>query len=121
MRAAIYARKSPIDRRKQVAEDAKSVTLQVQLSRAFAARNDFEVAEDHIYVDDNVFTNRNRLNVLLAAAKTTPRPFDVLVTMNQDRLGREIDGTASVLKALIESGVTKPAKKYSRRTAVEKM
>jgi len=45
--AAVYARKSTLQ---HVADEAKSVTRQVELAVAFAQTQGFEVAPEHIYV-----------------------------------------------------------------------
>ncbi len=62
MKAAIYARKSTdqFDRN----EENKSVTRQVNNARAYIKKkNDWTVAEEHIYVDDAIsgaeFVNRS--------------------------------------------------------------
>jgi DNA invertase Pin-like site-specific DNA recombinase len=49
--AAIYARKST---EQNVPDDAKSVTRQVELARAFAASKGWRVADEHVYIDDAV-------------------------------------------------------------------
>ena len=70
MRAAVYARKST---EQNVADDAKSVTRQVELARAFATRQGWKVAESHVYMDDGIsgaeFTNRPGLSALTLAAR----------------------------------------------------
>jgi DNA invertase Pin-like site-specific DNA recombinase len=75
--AAIYTRKST---EQNVSEDAKSVTRQIDLARAFATRRGWTVVDDHVYVDDGVsgaeFKDRHGLAKLMTAAKATPRPFD---------------------------------------------
>ena len=106
LRAAIYARKST---EQNVAEDAKSVTLQVELARAFVTKQGWSVAEGHVYVDDGIsgadFVNRQGLTTLLADAKSKPRPFDVLVTMSVDRMGREQFAVATTLLQIVEASV----------------
>lgn len=42
---------------------------------------------------------------LILAAKSKPRAFDVLVTMDQDRIGRDQVRTPTILNDLIEAGV----------------
>jgi hypothetical protein len=37
-----------------VSDDAKSVTRQVELARAFATRQGWVVAESHVYIDDGI-------------------------------------------------------------------
>lgn len=64
------------------------------------------VAESHVYVDDGIsganFVTRSLLG-LVAAAKTTPRPFDVLVAMDVDRVGREQFRTNVALLDIVEA------------------
>ena len=51
MIAAIYARKSTDQ---HVAEDAKSVTRQVENARAFATKRGWTVTDAHVFVDDGI-------------------------------------------------------------------
>lgn len=106
MRAAIYSRKST---EQNVADDAKSVTRQVDLARAFAARKGWTVDDRHVYIDDAVsgaeFVDRRGLNNLMAALRQTPRPYDVIVTMAVDRVGREQFAVATTLLEIVEAGV----------------
>lgn len=106
MIAAIYARKSTSQ--DGVAEDAKSVTRQVDHARAYAARQGWTVDERHIYIDDGIsgaeFANRPGYMALMQAVKPTP-PFDVLIMSEDSRLGRESIETAYALKQLIAAGV----------------
>jgi site-specific DNA recombinase len=103
---AIYARKSTDQA--GVAEDAKSVTRQVERGRAFATAQGWTVAESAIFIDDGIsgaeFEDRPGLARLVVAAKTRPRPFDILVTMDQDRIGRDQVRTLTVLNDLVEAG-----------------
>lgn len=106
MRAAVYARKST---EQNVADDAKPVTRQVELARAFAAKQGWTVAESHVYIDDGIsgaeFVDRPGLMALTQAARGKPRLFDVLVTMDVDRIGREQYAVASELLKIVQSGV----------------
>src|SRR5262245_34470949 len=98
MIAAIYARKSTDQQDK--AHEAKSVTRQVERAREYAGREGWAVAEEHIYVDDAVsgadhdkLVGRARL---LNALK--PRtPFQMLVMMEESRLGRDQEKTPAAL------------------------
>jgi DNA invertase Pin-like site-specific DNA recombinase len=49
VRVAIYARKSPHDHPKR-----DSVDRQVAHSRDYAARRGWTVADEHVYIDDNI-------------------------------------------------------------------
>jgi site-specific DNA recombinase len=106
MIAAIYARKS--QEQPGVADDAKSVTRQVEHATAYAIRKSWTLAPEHIYADDGIsgaeFQRRPDFLRLMNALK--PRaPFQVLVMMDEDRLGREQIETAWALKQLIVAGV----------------
>ena len=106
MIAAIYARKST--EQTGTAEEAKSVTRQIDHARAYAAAKGWTVAEAHVYVDDGIsgaeFAKRPGLVRLINAL--TPRPpFQVLVMSEESRLGREQIETAYLLKQLITAGV----------------
>ncbi len=77
MRVTIYARKSTSH--EKAAEEAKSVTRQIDLARAFVNRQDgWIVSEDHVFVDDavsgGIVDRRKRpgLDGLLYAAKSVP-------------------------------------------------
>jgi DNA invertase Pin-like site-specific DNA recombinase len=103
---AIYARKS--NDQTGVAEDAKSVTRQVEHACAYAKRKGWTVADEHVYVDDGIsgaeFANRPGFVRLMAALK--PRaPFGALVMSEESRLGREQIETAYAMKQLVTSGV----------------
>jgi site-specific DNA recombinase len=105
MIAAVYCRKST---EQAVADDAKSVTRQIEHAREYATRKDWTVADEHIYVDDGIsgaeFANRPGFVRLMNALKPKPH-FDVLIMSEDSRLGREAIETAYALKLIIQSGV----------------
>ena len=106
MIAAIYARKST--EQNGVADEAKSVTRQIEHASAYATRKGWTVAEAHVYVDDGIsgaeFAGRPGFVRLMAALK--PRaPFQMLVMSEESRLGREAIETAYALKQLIQANV----------------
>jgi site-specific DNA recombinase len=105
MIAAIYARKSTTQ---DVADEAKSVTRQIEHGRAFATRNGWQTDEALVFVDDGIsgaeFTNRPGYLRLMNALKPKPR-FQVLVMSEVSRLGRETIETAWALKQLSVAGV----------------
>ena len=106
MQAAIYARKSTDQH--GVADEAKSVTRQVDHARAYAERKGWIVADDHIYVDDGIsgaeFAKRPSFLRLMNALKPEPS-FQVLIMSEESRLGRESIETAYALKQLVQAGV----------------
>ena len=89
MIAAIYARKSTDQ--SGVADDAKSVTRQVDQAKAYARAKGWAVSDDQIFVDDGIsgaeFANRpgfmRLMNALMPKA-----PFDALLVSELSRLGR---------------------------------
>ena len=91
-----------------VADEAKSVTRQVDNARAYAERKGWTVVDEHIYVDDGVsgaeFANRPGFMRLMNALKPQP-PFDVVVVSELSRLGREQFETGYTLKQLSQAGV----------------
>jgi site-specific DNA recombinase len=105
MIAAIYARKSTDQ---HVADEAKSVTRQIERARAYADKQGWTVAEAHVYVDDGIsgaeFLKRPGFLRLMNALK--PRaPFQMLIMSEESRLGREQIETAYALKQLVSAGV----------------
>ena len=106
MRAAIYARKSTDQN--GIAEEAKSVTRQVDHARAYAKGKGWTVADAHVYVDDGIsgaeFAKRPDFLRLMNALKPAP-PFDILIMSEESRLGRESIETAYALKQLVQAGV----------------
>src|SRR5437773_2774044 len=107
MITAIYARKST--EQNGVADEAKSVTRQIEHARAYAERKGWTVADEHVYSDDGVSgalfgDKRPGLARLLNALR--PRPgFDALVMSEESRLGREQIETAYTLKLITDAGV----------------
>ena len=85
--AAIYARKST---EQDVADDAKSVTRQVDNAKAFATARGWTVSDHHIFIDDGVSGAettrlRERARMIDAASR---REFDVVIMQAQDRFSR---------------------------------
>src|SRR5437762_3987440 len=106
MIAAIYARKST--EQNGVADEAKSVTRQVEPARAYAERKGWTVADEHVYSDDAIsgaeFVKRPGFIRLMNALK--PRPmFQVLIMSEESRLGREQIQTAYALQQVADAGV----------------
>ncbi len=104
MIAAIYARRS---QEQHCSDEAKSVTRQVAGARAFAETHQWVVASEHVYVDDGVSGAEwldREMNRLIEAAQRRPRPFDVLVTLDIDRVGRDGIRTVPKLNEVYETG-----------------
>ena len=107
MNAAIYARRS--NEQNGVAEEAKSVTRQIDNAKAFALKMGWSVADAHVFVDDGKsgaeFEARPGLQRLLAMALTRKPPFQRLVVSEQKSLGREMVETGYTIKRLAEVGI----------------
>jgi site-specific DNA recombinase len=105
MIAAVYARKST-DQNLPDAE--KSVTRQIEHATAYAARKGWTVDPQHVYQDDGIsgaeFVKRPGFLALMNALKPRP-PFQVLITMEQSRLGRSLDEVPYALKRITDAGV----------------
>ena len=107
MICAIYARKS--NEQNGVDDSAKSVTRQIEQAKSFAAKKGWVVAEEHLYVDDGIGgaefdAKRPGLMRLLNALKPRP-PFQALLMMEEERLGREQLETGYILKQIVKAGV----------------
>lgn len=106
MIAAIYARKST---EQNTTDEEKSVTRQIEHARAFAARKGWTFADEHVYSDDGIsgaeFLKRPGLTALLSAIRSRPCPFQVLVTMEVSRLGREQTETAVIVREIMRADV----------------
>ena len=118
MIAAIYARKST-DQNLPDAE--KPVTRQVDHATAYATRKGWTVAEDHVYADDAISgalfgAQRPGLYRLLNALKPRP-PFQVLVVMDQSRLGREQDEVPVACAGSRRPGSASSATSRTRRSS----
>jgi DNA invertase Pin-like site-specific DNA recombinase len=102
MRAAIYARKSTDDN--SHVQDNKSVTRQVERARAYATAKGWTVDRENIFIDDGIsgaeFKNRPALLRMLTLLKE----FDVVITSELSRLGREQSQTANVLADIYAKG-----------------
>src|SRR5262245_35242882 len=124
MIAAIYARKSTDQ---NVADEEKSVARQVARGRAYAEAKGWRVADEHVYVDDGIsgadFVRRDGYVRLMNALKLRP-PFQVLVMMEQSRLGRSQDEMPYALRRITDAGVRVfcylTDSEIKRATAIEK-
>src|SRR5262249_51228995 len=91
-RAAIIARKSQDDSDKAT----PSTAVQIDRTRDFVKRMGWVVVEDWVREDTGVSgadfsEERVGFNAIFdAATKVKPRPFDVIVMRDQDRLGRDV-------------------------------
>jgi len=106
MIAAIYARKSTAQ--DDVAEDAKSVTRQVDRARVFIAAKGWTLDEAHVYTDDGIsgalFANRAEFQRMMRDAAAGA--FEAVVFYDLDRFGRNARQTMLALNTLADLGVT---------------
>jgi site-specific DNA recombinase len=101
--AAIYARKST---EQNVADDAKSVTRQIDNARAFATAHGWTVDDRFIFVDDGVSGAETRKLLGKQRLIQMADQFDVVVMQAQDRWSRRDGAEAWVeLKALAQRDV----------------
>ncbi len=105
MIAAIYARKSTDQ---NVADEEKSVTRQVECARAYATSKGWAVTDAHVYIDDGIsgaeFEKRPGYVALMASLTQRP-PFQVLILMDQSRLGRSTREIPYALGRIMDAGV----------------
>ena len=90
------------------------MTRQIERATAYAARKGWTVDPAHVYEDDGIsgaeFVNsagrskRRGFLALMTALKPTP-PFQVLITMEQSRVGRSLDEVPFAIKRITDAGV----------------
>src|SRR6266851_1024562 len=112
MRAAVYVRKSTEQDGRAEAE--KSVAEQERACRALIARQGWSLDAEHVYADDatsGALFGESRpgfhrlLEAIKAGAKSKRLPFDVLVTYDGDRLGRDRVRTDYHTVEILDAGV----------------
>jgi DNA invertase Pin-like site-specific DNA recombinase len=105
-RCAIYTRSASVE---DGAESIPSIQRQQQSCRAAATRNGWIVLENHIYTNlgrsGNTLSGRAALGALLAAASTSPRPFDHLLVEEDSRLARDLSIVVKIVAELDGLGV----------------
>ena len=104
--AALYARKST--EQTGVTDEQRSVTRQIEHARAWALARGWVVRDAYVFVDDGIsgaeFQKRPGLTRLLNMLRPRP-PFQVLVTSEESRLGREQIQTAYVIQQILDADV----------------
>jgi site-specific DNA recombinase len=105
MVAAVYARKSTSQA--DVADEAKSVTRQIEGARAFIASKGWTLDPAHIYTDDGVsgalFASREQFQRMLRDAEA--HAFDAIVFYDLDRFGRNARHTMAALNTLADLNI----------------
>ena len=99
---AVYARYS--------SEKQNSLTIdqQIRKCREYADRHGLRILDPHIYADEAISgatDDRAGLRKLLAAAKQTPRPFDVILADDTSRLSRRLADSLRIFEQLQFAGV----------------
>src|SRR5712691_3365814 len=107
-RVAIYSRKS---NEQHGSEETRSIAMQVGHARTRAAAQGWTVVgPPYLYEDDDIsgkeFVRRPGLQRLMRDIDNAPQPpFDILMTMDESRLGRDLFEAGANLKRIVESGV----------------
>lgn len=103
LRAAIYARYSSDKQREASIED------QLRRCRDYAAREGYEVRDEHILTDHAISgastANRGGFDALMALAHEKPRRIDIILTESTDRLSRDLADATTTFKRLAFLGV----------------
>ena len=98
MRCACYARYSS-DLQRQT-----SIDDQLAVARRYADQHGWTVVDRHIYTDEaasgSSMDGRPGIHALLAAAETTPRPFDVLLVDDSSRVARDLPDALHAVRHL---------------------
>src|SRR5262244_245013 len=104
--AALYARKST--EQTGVTDEQRSVARQIEHARAWALARGWVVRDEYVFVDDGIsgaeFQKRPGLTRLLNMLRPRP-PFQVLITSEASRLGREQIQTAYVSRRAPDADV----------------
>ena len=118
MIAAIYARKSTDQT--GVADEAKSVTTQIENAKAFNFSKGWSVGP--IFQDDGIsgaeFERRPGFVALMNALRPAP-VFQALVMSEESRLGRSTDMVPYVLRKLTNAGVDVWCYRQNRKIALD--
>jgi site-specific DNA recombinase len=101
-RCAIYARFS------SEKQNALSIDQQIRKCREHAIRENLSVLDECIFADSAISgatDDRAGLQRLLAAAKTKPRPFDVILVDDTSRLSRKLSDALRIQERLDFAGI----------------
>lgn len=88
MKAAIYSRKSTDDNDRN--PENKSVTRQIDRAKAYAAAKGWTVEDEHIFVDDGISGAEYERRPGLVRMMARLKEFDVIVTSENSRIGRDM-------------------------------
>lgn len=103
MRCAIYARYSSDLQR------SSSIDDQVRRCREYAGGKGWTVIEDYVNADRaksaTALAGREKLQSLIQAAKSKPRPFDYILVEDSSRLARDLGDSSNIVRTLQFHGV----------------
>ena len=102
LRCAAYARYST-DR-----QNPLSTQDQLEKSRQYAEEHGWRFLENHVFTDEEISgatLDRPGLRLLLEAAESRPRPFDVLLLEDASRLSRKQSDILNLCERLMFAGV----------------
>ena len=103
MRVAAYARISSVLQRETSVDD------QLDACRRYATQHGWTVLDAHVYRDVAIsgatLEGRPGIQALLAAAATSPRPFDILLVDDSSRVARDLPAALHVLRLLTFFGI----------------
>ena len=98
MRCAVYARYSSDLQRATSLED------QIDVARRYAQHEGWRLLDEHIYTDAGIsgasLQGRPGIQALLAAAATSPPPFDVVLVDDSSRVARDLRDALHVMRLL---------------------
>ena len=101
-RAAVYARRS-------TDHQEESLGVQTESAAIYASTIGAEIEHAHIFVDKSVsraeYKKRPGLYALLNAAAKSPKPFDILIMRDVDRLGGDTARNGVILSELLDRGI----------------
>lgn len=98
-RGALYIRVSTTDQyEKELSPDA-----QLRLLKEYAAKNQINIQEEHIFIEPGVSAKTDKrpaFQLMIAMAKSKPKPFDVILVHKFDRFARNRDDSVVYKKLL---------------------
>lgn len=103
IRAALYCRRSTDE------HQMASLDVQIEEATRFIESQGWTLDPAHVFVDDAKsraeFKKRPGLIAMINAAESRPRPFDVIVTRDESRLGGDTNRTCLVIQDIVDNDV----------------
>lgn len=103
MKAAIYCRKSTDDNDKNA--DNKSVSRQSDRAKAYALAKGWTVDEEHVFIDDGISGAEYERRPGLVRMMARLKEFDVVVTSENSRIGRDMVRNSVIIDDIRTKGV----------------